>query len=53
MWQSHDDGTHYGMGLAILHGATSDSGGRVWHEHVTPHGARFVLELPIAANEAL
>ena len=48
---SHDDGTHQGMGLAIVHGVAGGHGGRVWHEAVTPHGARFVLELPIAASE--
>ena len=49
---SYVDGVHQGMGLAIVHGIAGGHGGRVWHEAVTPHGARFTLELPIAAVEA-
>lgn len=49
---SHEDGTHQGMGLAIVHGIAGGHGGRVWYEPVTPHGARFVLELPIEPSEA-
>lgn len=46
---SREDGSHQGMGLAIVHGIAGGHGGRIWHEAVSPHGARFVLELPIKA----
>ncbi len=44
---SREDGAHQGMGLAIVHGIAGGHGGRVWHEPVSPHGAKFILELPI------
>jgi len=44
---TYEDGAHQGMGLAIVHGIAGGHSGRVWHEPITPHGARFVLELPI------
>jgi signal transduction histidine kinase len=40
------------MGLAIVRGIVGGHGGRVWQEDVTPHRARFVLELPIGTREA-
>lgn len=45
---THEDTEHRGMGLAIVHGVAGAHGGRVWFENLEPHGARFVLELPIA-----
>jgi hypothetical protein len=38
------------MVLAMVHGIARGHVGLVWHEPVTPHGARFVLKLPIAVN---
>jgi signal transduction histidine kinase len=46
---SREDRTHQGMGLAIVHGIAGGHGGRVWHEPVSPRGARLILELPIKA----
>ncbi len=40
---------HRGMGLAIVHGVAGAHGGRVWFENLEPHGARFTVELPLAA----
>ena len=38
-----------GLGLAIVHRIVSDHHGRIHVEHNKPHGARFVIELPVAA----
>ncbi|MEO7457907.1 MAG: HAMP domain-containing sensor histidine kinase, partial [Gemmatimonadaceae bacterium] len=37
-----------GLGLAFCKLATAAHGGRIWVEAVTPHGSRFVVELPAA-----
>lgn len=37
-----------GLGLAIVADIVSTHGARVWVEDVDPHGARFVIELPLA-----
>jgi len=50
---THDDPAHRGMGLAIVHGIAGAHGGRAWFEPVTPHGARFILELPAGAQPAI
>ncbi len=36
-----------GLGLAIVHSIISDHGGRIRVEDNLPHGARFVIELPL------
>jgi signal transduction histidine kinase len=40
-----------GLGLALVAEHTRLHGGRVWVETVPEHGARFVVELPVAARE--
>jgi two-component system, OmpR family, sensor histidine kinase MtrB len=44
------DGT--GLGLALVAEHTRLHGGRVWVEPAAEHGARFVVELPLAPREA-
>lgn len=44
---THEGTDHRGMGLAIVHGVAGAHGGRVWFEDREPHGARFILELPL------
>lgn len=39
-----------GLGLAMVQVSARLHGGEVRHEPVRPHGARFVLELPVAAG---
>jgi nitrogen fixation/metabolism regulation signal transduction histidine kinase len=39
-----------GLGLAIVARIITEHGGRVYAEANTPHGARFVIELPSAAS---
>jgi two-component system sensor histidine kinase KdpD len=41
-----------GMGLAITRGLVAADGGRVWAEHVTPHGASFSIAVPAATRRA-
>jgi CheY-like chemotaxis protein len=38
-----------GLGLAVVFGTVSAHGGRVWVEPAPGRGARFVIELPVAA----
>lgn len=45
---SHTDRNHVGLGLSIAKELIQLHGGRIWLEDVIPHGARFVLELPVA-----
>jgi len=40
-----------GLGLAIVSHIVADHKGRVWVEDNQPHGARFVIELPIGRSE--
>lgn len=40
-----------GLGLAIVSRIVTEHGGRVYAEANTPHGARFVIELPTAAGQ--
>jgi PAS domain S-box-containing protein len=37
-----------GLGLAIVKALIEDAGGTVWHEPVTPHGARFCVQMEVA-----
>lgn len=39
-----------GIGLAVVRDLVERQGGSVWVESVTPHGARFVVELPGAGT---
>jgi nitrogen fixation/metabolism regulation signal transduction histidine kinase len=39
-----------GLGLAIVARIVTEHGGRVYAEANTPHGARFVIELPTASS---
>ncbi len=47
-----DRGGSFGLGLAIVKAVAESHGGSVTLENISPHGARFVVELP-AATEAL
>ena len=47
--RSRQDGGS-GLGLAIVAELVSRYGGRVWVEEASPHGARFVVDLPSRAN---
>jgi two-component system OmpR family sensor kinase len=48
-----DRGGSFGLGLAIVRAVAQSHGGAVELENVTPHGARFVVRLPLApAREA-
>jgi signal transduction histidine kinase len=38
-----------GLGLAIASAIAEAMGGKLWHEPVVPHGARFLLQLRIDA----
>lgn len=40
-------GKNSGLGLSIARQITQNAGGRIWAENRIPHGARFVVELPI------
>ncbi len=40
-------GKNSGLGLSIARQITQNAGGRIWAENREPHGARFVVELPI------
>jgi two-component system, OmpR family, sensor histidine kinase ChvG len=40
-------GRNSGLGLSIARQITQNAGGRLWAENREPHGARFVVELPI------
>lgn len=42
-----------GLGLAMVRVSARLHGGDVHHEAVRPHGARFVVELPLASNEVM
>ena len=39
--------TGMGLGLPIVHQIVSDHGGTIRVEDNTPHGSRFVIELPV------
>ena len=43
-----DRGGSFGLGLAIVRAVAQSHGGSVTLENVTPHGARFVVRLPLA-----
>ena len=43
-----DRGGSFGLGLAIVRAVAQSHGGTVTLESVTPHGARFVVRLPLA-----
>ncbi len=48
-----DRGGSFGLGLAIVRAVAQSHGGTVALENVTPHGARFVVRLPLTpAREA-
>jgi two-component system nitrogen regulation sensor histidine kinase NtrY len=38
--------TGMGLGLPIVHQIVTDHGGTIWVEDNSPHGSRFVIELP-------
>jgi two-component system sensor histidine kinase ChvG len=42
-------GKNSGLGLSIARQIADGAGGRIWAENREPHGARFVVELPLAA----
>lgn len=44
---SHTDRNHVGLGLSIARELVQLHGGRIMLEDAHPHGARFILELPI------
>jgi two-component system OmpR family sensor kinase len=45
-----DRGGSFGLGLAIVKAVSESHGGSVTLEPVAPHGARFVVRLPLASN---
>ncbi|HEV3323499.1 MAG TPA: HAMP domain-containing sensor histidine kinase [Solirubrobacteraceae bacterium] len=45
-----DRGGSFGLGLAIVRAVAQSHGGTVELENVTPHGARFVVRLPLASD---
>jgi two-component system, OmpR family, sensor kinase len=45
-----DRGGSFGLGLAIVKAVAESHGGTVTLESVTPHGARFVVRLPLASD---
>jgi two-component system, OmpR family, sensor kinase len=45
-----DRGGSFGLGLAIVRAVAQSHGGSVALENVTPHGARFVVRLPLASD---
>ncbi len=45
-------GGSFGLGLAIVRAVAQSHGGTVTLESVTPHGARFVVRLPLAPARA-
>jgi two-component system OmpR family sensor kinase len=45
-----DRGGSFGLGLAIVRAVAHSHGGSVTLENVTPHGARFVVRLPLASD---
>jgi two-component system OmpR family sensor kinase len=47
-----DRGGSFGLGLAIVRAVAHSHGGTVTLENVTPHGARFVVRLPLAPARA-
>ncbi|HEX3431519.1 MAG TPA: stimulus-sensing domain-containing protein [Rhizomicrobium sp.] len=51
----HGFGRNSGLGLSIARQIAEGLGGRIWAENRTPHdgrtGARFIVELPLAAKE--
>jgi two-component system sensor histidine kinase ChvG len=47
--QEHDFGKNSGLGLSIARQITEGTGGRIWAENRPQGGARFVVELPLAA----
>ncbi len=46
-----DRGGSFGLGLAIVRAVAQSHGGSVALESVTPHGARFVVRLPLAPSD--
>lgn len=48
--QEHDFGKNSGLGLSIARQITEGTGGRIWAENRPSGGARFVVELPLAAT---
>jgi two-component system, OmpR family, sensor kinase len=45
-----DRGGSFGLGLAIVKAVAESHGGEVVLESVSPHGARFVVRLPLASD---
>ena len=48
--QEHDFGKNSGLGLSIARQITEGTGGRIWAENRAGGGARFTVELPLAAT---
>ncbi|MGH2855583.1 MAG: sensor histidine kinase, partial [Solirubrobacteraceae bacterium] len=46
-----DRGGSFGLGLAIVRAVAVSHGGSVALQDVAPHGARFVVRLPLAAHD--
>jgi len=44
----HGFGKNSGLGLSIARQIAEGANGRIWAENREPHGARFVVELPLA-----
>lgn len=41
-------GKNSGLGLSIARQIVTSAGGRIWAENREPHGARFIIELPLS-----
>lgn len=47
-----ENGTGLGLGLAIVHSIILEHQGRIFVRDNTPKGSRFIIELPVAGEEA-